>query len=563
MFNRKSLFSLVVIILLMGLVGFVPGSNSTEVAQAQEGYTLASQQGTYAYTCTSTANVAAGFGVFTSDGNGNMTSAGDMFNVPAPDGSRQVIPYPPGAAVATYTMNADGTSTATWTMTNPDGTTTTAHMDRVITQAEVVGGVKLATEFFAMQREPFGPGALVTYVAKRLPDEGVFTNASAKGTWAYTITGGPNIAGAQGICTIDENGKVTGPFIVNAPAPDGSRLVVPGTIEGTYTQHANGTGTSSYMSAWPDGSTGGGTLDFVITQARAEGQVKVATEMFAMQREPWNGLFLTYTFKRLPDEGVFTNASVQGTWAYTIMGGPNVGCVLGVETFDENRNGTGPFILNAPTPDGARLVIPGTVASTHTLNANGTGTGSYTATFLDGSTTSGTLDMLITQANVVGGVKVATEMVAMQREPWNGLFLTYTFKRLPDEGEFTTASLRGAYAGILTGGPTVAAGAEIDFWDGNGNVTASGIANVPTPDGGRMVMPYAVVGTYTVNANGTATCPYTATFPDGSTGGGTLDMVITQAEVISGVKVATEFFAISREGNEGMLVTFVFKRLPD
>jgi hypothetical protein len=40
-------------------------------------------------------------------------------------------------------------------------------------------------------------------------------------------------------------------------------------------------------------------------------------------------------------------------------------------------------------------------------------------------------------------------------------------------------------------------------------------------------------------------------------------MVITQAEVISGVKVATEFFAISREGNEGMLVTFVFKRLPD
>jgi hypothetical protein len=56
-----------------------------------------------------------------------------------------------------------------------------------------------------------------------------------------------------------------------------------------------------------------------------------------------------------------------------------------------------------------------------------------------------------------------------------------------------------------------------------------------------------VVGTYTVNANGMGTGAGTTTFPDGSTSLGTYDMVIMQAEVIDGVKVATEFFTISRE----------------
>jgi hypothetical protein len=153
-----------------------------------------------------------------------------------------------------------------------------------------------------MQREPSLTGDLMTCVCKRLPEAGVFTKASIKGTWAYTITGGPNVAGAQGIWMADENGNGTGPFIVNAPAPDGSRLVIPGTAPGTTpTLNADGTGIFSGRSIFPDGSTNQWTLDFVITQAEVVSGVKVATEMFAIQREPGFGLFWTYTFKRLPD----------------------------------------------------------------------------------------------------------------------------------------------------------------------------------------------------------------------------------------------------------------------
>jgi hypothetical protein len=301
-FDRKAIvLPMALISLLTASAAFVPSSESPGVAQAQGGYTLASLQGTFACPWIVGAQVGAGFGVYTLDGNGNYTSASDIANMPTPEGGRQLIPF---TDVGTYQVNANGTVVLSSTYTFPDGSSVKRSWDFVVTQAvrSSVGASLVATEFSGMQREPSLTGDLMTCVCKRLPDEGVFTSASIKGTWAYTITGGSNAACAAGTATIRENGNFSGPFIMNAPAPDGSRLVIPGTAAGTApTLKEDGTGLFSGATTLPDGSTNQWTLDFVITQAEVVGGVKVATEMFAIQREPGFGLFWTYTFKRLPD----------------------------------------------------------------------------------------------------------------------------------------------------------------------------------------------------------------------------------------------------------------------
>jgi hypothetical protein len=144
----------------------------------------------------------------------------------------------------------------------------------------------------------FAPGSNSAEFAK--PPEG-YTAASIEGTWAYTITGGSNMASAAGIAVIDKLGTASGPFVMNAPALDGGRLVVPGTFSGIITQYANGTGIYLGTTSLADGSTVTATIDLVITQARVHGRLKTATEMFGMQREANFGLFWTYLFKRLPD----------------------------------------------------------------------------------------------------------------------------------------------------------------------------------------------------------------------------------------------------------------------
>jgi hypothetical protein len=227
---------------------------------------------------------------------------GGIANVPAPDGSRQVIPAPP--TVGTYTINPDGTGTATLTTTMPDGSTTTAHLDRVITQAEVIGGVKLATEVYGMAREPFGPGALITCVIKRLPDGAVFSNVSLQGAYAAINSDGTGLTGAAGSFTADGNGNVASSWMMNMPTPSGSRLVFPVTGAGTYTLNPNGTGTWNGTATRPDGMTEQWSGDMIVTQAEQVGSVTLVTELFIIAREPdpvTGKAAVTSVSKRLPD----------------------------------------------------------------------------------------------------------------------------------------------------------------------------------------------------------------------------------------------------------------------
>lgn len=60
------------------------------------------------------------------------------------------------------------------TYTMPNGPTVDIVVDRIIRQAEVVDGVKLATELYGISRQgalpSLRPGSLVIFTGKRLPD---------------------------------------------------------------------------------------------------------------------------------------------------------------------------------------------------------------------------------------------------------------------------------------------------------------------------------------------------------------------------------------------------------
>jgi hypothetical protein len=127
------------------------------VVYAQE-FTNESFQGNYAFS-SSSGGRAVVFGVNFADGNGNASGPA----VQRVGGRRYEVNLE-----GTYTVNADGTGIMTGTISDEAGTSPEQTLDFVIMQAEVVNGVKLATEIFVVQRLPLGPPPAFTY--KRLPD---------------------------------------------------------------------------------------------------------------------------------------------------------------------------------------------------------------------------------------------------------------------------------------------------------------------------------------------------------------------------------------------------------
>jgi hypothetical protein len=135
------------------------------------------------------------------------------------------------------------------------------------------------------------------------------------------------------------------------------------------------------------------------------------------------------------------------------------------------------------------------------------------------------------------------------------------------EAGFTVASVQGAYAGVTTIGHNVGSAASVATCDGEGNCSGSGILNIPSPDGQRLVIPFTVVQTYTVNANGSGTAALTVTLPDGRELRLNDDFVITQATRHGRQLLATEIFTQRREPSQtvqgNLLVTVVSTRLHD
>jgi hypothetical protein len=87
---------------------------------------------------------------------------------------------------------------------------------------------------------------------------------------------------------------------------------------------------------------------------------------------------------------------------------------------------------------------------------------------------------------------------------------------------------------------------------------------MPALLGRRSVSTLSFAGTLEVNPDGTGTASFTSTHEDGSSEASVADFVILEAEVVDGVKLATEVFAVNRSsGLLGFPITYIYKRLPD
>ena len=147
----------------------------------------------------------------------------------------------------------------------------------------------------------------------------------------------------------------------------------------------------------------------------------------------------------------------------------------------------------------------------------------------------------------------------------SALSLTAEAKR---SARFTNASLNGQYAYQSIGDDHVSVGLGIVNYDGDGRTTRRVTVNAPDGMGGRRLIFFDSVGSYTVNPDGTGTASYDNDISTGSMTRTTFDFVITEAQGISsrgrGAKLAQAIYSAQREpGVTVSLVTNVQTRQAD
>jgi hypothetical protein len=89
----------------------------------------------------------------------------------------------------------------------------------------------------------------------------------------------------------DGAGKATRSLTVNAPDGNGGRRILNFESKGVYTINRDGAGTATYTNQISNGAITTDTFDIVVTGTTLtwipeRGQSRVASEIFAVQREP-------------------------------------------------------------------------------------------------------------------------------------------------------------------------------------------------------------------------------------------------------------------------------------
>lgn len=142
-------------------------SLTAEAKHQNTRFTNASLYGQYAVQSIGDGHVSVGLGIVHYDGNGNATR---RITVNAPDGTggRRILIF---ESIGEYSVNPDGTGTATFDNDISNGDMTTTTFDFVITETEGVSprsrGSKLAQALYSAQREAGETVSLVTNVQTR------------------------------------------------------------------------------------------------------------------------------------------------------------------------------------------------------------------------------------------------------------------------------------------------------------------------------------------------------------------------------------------------------------
>ena len=374
-----------------------------------------------------------------------------------------------------------------------------------------------------------------------------FSNASLAGTYGFHTTGygGAQPTADAGLTTFDGRGNTTvyfnqnipgGEDIPGFPAPAFSqRQVFSSNVNLTYAVNPDGTGKSN-------------VAHFVITQAKKIGNRLIGTEAFfiADALDPFTGNLQTTTLTRLsespdPERGGFVAASLNGLYGGKVIGrgGPTQQITAAVLKFNGEGRLNGSGVINLPGQVyGQRIFQPAPFVGTYVVQPNGLGTTH------DG----GDSYFVITKSKLMNGVKVATEfaLIVKELQP-TGNLVTAIFTRLPDQGQFSVASLRGTYASnaIGYGGQMPEAGVGTFTFDGTGVFSTSFFQNIPgsTAFTRQIFEGKNIIGSYTVDANGLGQ----TLFPNPTGGIGESALVVTKASVRNNVKVAEEFFLIVKD----------------
>jgi hypothetical protein len=261
----------------------------------------------------------------------------------------------------------------------------------------------------------------------------------------------------------------------------------------------------------------------------------------------------------------FSNASLIGNYAVANIGhgGQTPQAGVSVATYDGKGSFSGVTIQDVPGHTfKERVFVSAPFTGTYSVGESGEGTGTITTTMEDGSTHDVRIALVITKSAKKDGSRLAEEFAFMHEQlvPTSANLLTLQATRLPDDGKFTNASLKGEYAYTLLGhgGPLPQAGLGLMSYDGEGRFTGNATVNVPGRSyGERAFVSAPFVRPYKVNADGTGT----ATPP----GESDIVFVITKADVVEDVKLGKEVFFIVREINPatGDLLTGVITRLSD
>ncbi len=129
----------------------------------------------------------------------------------------------------------------------------------------------------------------------------------------------------------------------------------------------------------------------------------------------------------------YTLASVEGDYGIVGNYAGGIAGLLGISKTDREGNVEGSAVVNIPGANDTRQVVPITWTGTETVNEDGMGTVELLVV-LPNSTQQVTMDLVITKAVVIGGVKKAIEMRTMQHQPsgLTGQFVTDVLTRRPE-----------------------------------------------------------------------------------------------------------------------------------
>jgi hypothetical protein len=178
------------------------GSGHAETSHTTEPFTNASLQGTFAVTSIGVGGQSpeAGVAVLQFDGQGAVHGV-NVQNLPGDASTERTLVK--SSVMGTYQVEEDGTGSGSITSHLVDGSTIERNFDFVLAKTHVAKSFEVARNMSFMARELSEPTKnLITSAGTKLPQEGKFSLASFKGTfawssatasprWSRPCTGGP------------------------------------------------------------------------------------------------------------------------------------------------------------------------------------------------------------------------------------------------------------------------------------------------------------------------------------------------------------------------------------